>query len=368
MDDKSYYAALDADAKAKDIVKVSAASVEPILKWVEDPGAFRSKNLLALEAFRQPDAILIHNTYGDLEFFRAEEKDPWQLYRGTSANNVDPLEVRKLVDELNKKGAVVSFPDPKRRKELGLEKPDVTVRVYAEALEKADAKKPGKPALKKDAKPVAELRFGLKEGDNVAVERVWGADTVIVMVPRALFDQVSKGPLAYFDRSIPSFNPGSAEEGVTKVELTRGGQTFVVARPEPTGPWKIEQPAALKGRNADAGAVRGILGDLNRLTAREIVAEKAEAKDLATYNLAKPPDPRRRHDDEGRQAGDDDVRLRQRGRGARRVPEGRRQGRGVPRRQRGAGAAEAGVARHGGVRVRPEQGDAPFNHRAGSSS
>ena len=84
----------------------------------------------------------------------------------------------------------------------------MTVRVYAEALEKADAKKPGKPAFKKDAKPVTELRFGLKEGENVAVERVWGNDTTLVMVPRSLFDQMSKGPLAYFDRSIPSFNPG----------------------------------------------------------------------------------------------------------------------------------------------------------------
>jgi hypothetical protein len=289
VNEKSYYAALDADAKAKDIVKVSADSVAPILKWVEDPGAFRSKNLLALEAFRQPDAIVIKNSFGDLEFFRAEEKDPWQLYRGTSANNVDPLEVRKLVDELNKKGAVVSFLDPKRRKELGLEKPDVTVRIYAESLEKPDAKKPGKPALKKDAKPAAELRFGLAEGANVAVERVWGNDSTLVMVPMSLLDQVRKGPMAYFDRSIPSFNPGSAEEGVTKVELTRDGQTFVVTRSAPTEPWKIEQPAALKGRTADAQAVRSMLGELNRLTAREIVAEKADAKDLAAYNLLKPP-------------------------------------------------------------------------------
>ena len=71
--------------------------------------------------------------------------------------------------------------------------------------------------------------------------------------------------------------------------MTRGGQTYVVARSVATGPWKIESPAALKGRTADAQAVRGILGDLNRLTAREIVAEKATDKDLATYNLAKPP-------------------------------------------------------------------------------
>ena len=109
------------------------------------------------------------------------------------------------------------------------------------------------------------------------------------MVPRGLFDQLSKGPLAYFDRSIPSFNPGQRRGGrhEGRVDPRRADVRRHAVRA--TGPWKIEQPKALAGRTADAQAVRGILGDLNRLTAREIVAEKAEPKDLATYNLAKPP-------------------------------------------------------------------------------
>ncbi len=287
--EKSYYVAFDADGKTKDVAKVSVASVEPILKWVEDPSAFRSKNLLALESFRQPDAILIKNSFGDLEFFRTDDKEPWILYRGTTANGVDPVEVRKLIDELNKKGAVLSFPDPKRRKELGLEKPDVIVRVYSDGLEKADAKKPGKPVLKKDAIPVAELRFGIAEGPNVAVERIWGDEKTIVMVPQSLLDQVRKGPLGYFDRSIPPFNSGSPEENVTKIELTRDGQTHVVTRANATAPWKLEQPAAFKGRTAGAGTIREILGQLNGLTAREIVTEKADAKELTNYNLVTPP-------------------------------------------------------------------------------
>ena len=203
------------------------------------PAAFRGKNLLALESFRQPDAILVKNSYGELEFFRTDEKDAWQLYRGTTAHKVDPTEVRKLIDELNKKGVVVSFPDPKG-KEL-VEKPHATVRVYADSLEKSDAKKPGKPVLKKDAKLAAELRFGLPEGNDVAVDRIWGADSTSSWCRRVSTPRSGRGrwPTSTGD---PALQSGHAEENVTRVELTREGKTSVVARSGATGPWKIDEP------------------------------------------------------------------------------------------------------------------------------
>lgn len=286
--EEKYYAAVDA-GDSKDVVKVPAAAVEALVKLVDDPNSVRNKNLLALESFKQPDAIDVDNSYGKLAFRRPEQALPWQLYRGESSNNVDEAEVRKLIDELNKKDVITSFPDPKRRKELGLDKPEVTVKVWADSLDKADPKKPGSPPFKKDAQPVTELRFGNRERDSVAVERLWGKESTVALVPASLLDQVRKGPLPYFDRTIPPYNPGAAEENVTKVEVTRPGETIEVTRGSATAAWTFVKPDGLKGREAGAQAVRELLGELNRLSARELVAEKADAKDLAaTYELAKP--------------------------------------------------------------------------------
>ena len=244
-----YYAAFDADAKAKDVVKVSAARVEPIQKWVDDPAAFRSKNLLALEAFRQPDAIDIKNSYGDLEFLRPDEKEAvGTLPRHVGQQRRSDTEVRKLIDELNKKGAVASFPDPKRRKELGLEKPDAIVRVYADSLEKADAKKPGKPRFKKDAKPVTELRFGLPEGNERGRRAHLGRrhdDRHGAAEPARPGAQGAAGLLRQVDAAVqPRLGRGERHQGRTD---PRRADVRRHAKVGATGPWNIEQPATPQG-------------------------------------------------------------------------------------------------------------------------
>lgn len=289
-DDKKYYAALE-EGPTRDVVKVTVDSVKPFVELVDDPGKYRNKNLVQLDSFRQPDAMDVQNTYGTLEFRRPDSTKPWELYRDKTSNIVDENEVRRLIDELNRKDLVTSFVDPKRRKELGLEKPDVIVKVWADSLEKVDAKKPEKPSFKKDVKPVTELRFGNRERDQVAVERIWGDETTIVLVPQTLLDQVRKGPLAYLDRSIPAFNTSLAsDEDVTKIELIRSGETYEIERASTKDPWKFSKPAALKGREANGIVLRQLLDELNRLRAEEIVAEKSQEKDLAnTYDLAKPP-------------------------------------------------------------------------------
>ncbi|MFO0845355.1 MAG: DUF4340 domain-containing protein [Gemmataceae bacterium] len=287
--DKKFYAAMGG-GKAPDVIKVTTDSVKPFQELIDTPGKYRPKNLVQLDGFRQPDAIDVTGSYGTLEFRHPDSAKPWELYRGDASNPVDEQEVKRLVDELTRKDLVTDYVDPKRKKELGLEKPDVTVKVYTESLDKPDEKaKSKKPALKKDAKPAAELRFGNRERDQVAVERVWGSDSAIVLVPQALLDQVRKGPLAYLDKSIPPFNTGASDQDVTKVEITRGGETFEAERATAKDPWKFTKPAALKGKQANANALRDVLDELNRMRAEEVVAEKADAKELAGYDLAKPP-------------------------------------------------------------------------------
>ncbi len=312
--EKKYYAAVD-EGKTRDVVKVSAESVKPFLDLVNDPSKLRSKNLLALEPFKQPDAIDVVNSYGTLSFRKPEPAKPWELWRGQASYAVDENDVRQLIDALSKKDVITTFQDPSKRKELGLEKPDVVVKIWADSLEKPaekkedkkeekkdekkdakkeekkEEKKAGPPAFKKGSeKPATELRFGNKVSGMVAVERVWEGDTAIGLVPESLLDQVRKGPLAYLDKSIPRYNPSGADKDVTKVEINRGNEVVEVTRATEKDPWKFTKPASRKDQKVSASAVTNILDDLNNLRAVEVVAEKPDQKELAgTFDLAKPP-------------------------------------------------------------------------------
>ncbi len=360
---EKYYATLD-EGQTKDIVKISSSSVEPFIKLLDDPGALRSKNLVQLEGFKTPDAIDVENSYGKLEFRKPDATKPWELYRGTSSTTVDESEVRQLINALNKKDQVATFPDPKRKKELGLEKPEPIVTIWADSLDKPDPKKPGKPSFKKDVKETAVLRFGNREGSNVAVERVWGGVSTIVMVPGTLLDIVRKGPLAYFDKAIPPFNKGAPDEDVTKIELTRNGDSIEIVREKPTDPWKLAKPTALKDRKASDLVVREVLAEMNRLMAREIVAEKVDAaesgQDLTTWRIrpiassSRPPRTRKRRRttfDLGKEVPGKGVYLKTGG-----------QGHGVSHRQRGTRRAEEGDPRHHRVRFRRGQGGRGQGH------
>src|SRR5262249_17245508 len=55
--DKDNYFAFVGDNKQKDVVRVSAARVAPILNILKDPSTLRNKNLVLLDGFKQPDAI-----------------------------------------------------------------------------------------------------------------------------------------------------------------------------------------------------------------------------------------------------------------------------------------------------------------------
>jgi hypothetical protein len=292
--EEKYYAYLDTGRKAKDVVKVSASAVEPFRKLLDDPGAMRNKNLVQLEAFHAPDAIDVQNSYGKLEFRKADSAGRWKLYRDGTAHDVDETEVNLLRDTLTKKDQVQSFPDPKRRGQLGLDRKDVdVVTVWADSLEKPDKKdkKDAKPKFRKGAKPAAVLRFGGREGKLVAVERAWGDDRTLVMVPESVLDVVRKGPLAYLDKSLPQFNPNDldAGKGVTRLVLEkRGGTAYELAR-EKDGPWKFVKPTQWAGREADADVVQEVLSALNRLRAVEVAAEGAKKEDLAGYDLGARP-------------------------------------------------------------------------------
>jgi hypothetical protein len=290
-EENRYYAYVDTGSQTPDIVRVEAKTVEPFLKLAANPENLRNKTLVSIPG--SPDAIDIENSYGHLEFLRAEPLKPWELYRGTTANPIEESEVQLLISNLTKKDLIQSFPDPKRLAELGLgkdRKPDAVVKIYSNGLEKPPADKPGKPTYKKGIEPLATLRFGNRERGSVAVERIVGNESTLVMVPENVREVVVRGPLAYFDKNLPSFTSNDPRANVTRVVVERDGTTYEVTRDKATDPWKLTKPANLAGRLANARVIDEILKELDHVRALEIVAEKADDNTLARdYNLKSPP-------------------------------------------------------------------------------
>jgi hypothetical protein len=326
---EKYYARLENE---KNVVRIPAKGLESVRKLLDDPNALRDKTLVQLSSFAKPDAIVIKNDSGTLEFFREDSfgAKPWKLYRGgDKGEEVDAAVVDGLVNLLTQKGQVRTFvDDPTKKASLELDKPVAVVSVWVDGIvkeekkddkkdgdkkdekkddkkdekkdgdkkdEKKEEKKPSKPKLKDPDKPTVRLLFGKKEGGLVAVERVLGGEktTTIVKVPELLLDRAKEGPLAYFDKSLPQFNPGEfvAAQNVTKLVLQRGGNTIELTREagKDDAPWKFAAPKEMAGRTADAGAVTGVLNAINRLQAQKLVAEKASAADLQKeYGLGTP--------------------------------------------------------------------------------
>ncbi|MBY0227939.1 MAG: DUF4340 domain-containing protein [Gemmataceae bacterium] len=279
---EKHFATLENDGKTRDIQKVPASAVESLTKLLDDPGSLRNKTLVKLED--APDAIDIQGDYGLLEFRKPAGATAWTLWRKDAASKVDENEMKLLISALQKTDPETTFAEAGKRKELGLDKADATVvKVWSGALEKAEEGK--KPAMKKDAAPAAVLRFGNKAGDRVAVERLVGKQSDLLMVAKIAREQAEKRPLDYMDRTIPPFNPGSAEQDVTKLEVERAGEAWEAEKGKDG--WVFTRPAAWKGRKANADNVRAVLSELNRLTAREIESDKPEAKELAGWKLDK---------------------------------------------------------------------------------
>src|SRR5262249_35281717 len=217
--------------------------------------------------------------------------ESWKLYVGSEpARAADARAVNDLLATLTTKRQVRAFPDSgKKDEELGLDKPSATLALWVDGLQpeekkeekkpedkkseekKADDKKEAKPPEKKDEKPAEKkpeekkdaepklksdkptvrLVFGKKEGGDVYVRREVGDEKTRLAVPEALLTRALEGPLAYLDRSLPSF---PAESEPVKLVLSRGGQTYEIEHEKKDekstapGAWKLTQPKDLAGR------------------------------------------------------------------------------------------------------------------------
>ena len=261
VDDKAaepkYYAVLKGE-HGNSVVEVAAKGVDEIVPLFKDPAKLRNHSLAALAPAEKPVAVDVVNGYGKLEFRRENGDAPWHLYRDgaeiplakdTSRDpNGDP--VQRFVNQLVQKVPVASFLDPKAdQAKLGLDKPTATVSIWVDGVEKQEEKKDDKKdakegdkkaetttrfVLAKDKvdKPASRLTFGAVEGKEVVIKRQayhkgWD-ETALVKTPDLLLDQAKEGPLAYEDKTLPSFNKpfDLPDAGVVKLALRPRRRSF----------------------------------------------------------------------------------------------------------------------------------------------
>jgi hypothetical protein len=313
-----YYASIKGD---KTVVKVAAKNVDPLTKLLSDKAALRDKYLVHMD--KDPSAVDIRNPRGsiqlrrtpgpklppDLEqqFGRQMSQDQWTLWRddGTSVA-VDKMTIdapQGLLKLLRQKDLVVDFIDPtKQDKDLGIDRDSIVVEVWddADGVKKDEAAgsksedKPKKPELKsKD--PTYRLTFGkpdhVNDKDVVSVKREsknkdGKYDVTLVYVPQIVLDEAKKGPLDYLDKTLERFAASglSPWPGVTKVTIQRGGKTAIeVTREKDDAPWKIVEPADLKGRNADKTKVEDVLMKMNQLKATRLVEYKPKDEEYCGF-------------------------------------------------------------------------------------
>jgi hypothetical protein len=322
-----YYARL---ADGTSVYLVSAKAIDRVHEVLNDPAALRDRHLVKLPNFAQPDVIEITRDGQSLDFRRAGDNKPWKLYRGETGVPIDQNVLQGLISLLTDEYPTMEFPPASDAAALGLKDAKdaaAVVSLWVKGIEpepkddkekdkekekdkkdkekdkketKPEPKKEGKPRLKKDAagKPTVTLTFGKTvtgkdDKKLVAVKRVSADEKngTLVLVPLLVLDRVREGPLFYFDKKLPQYNPNlPGGVGVTRLRIERGEQTYEVARDKDDAPWKIVKPTGLAGRPADAEAIYGILDGLNQLRATQLVAERATAKELTDTYGFKPPD------------------------------------------------------------------------------
>ncbi len=301
-----FYAMLD-DGK-KEIVRISAASIEPLLRLIADPEGLRDRTLVKAGALDKPDAITLKNSYGNLEFQRIEPAKPWMLYRPGKdvPDAINEVSVTNLISVFGQKGQIKSFLDaPAKDSDLELDKPLAELSIYIDGIDKTpkkeepkeekkdeakkdDKAKDEKKEIKKEVKPSlkpgdpkVKILFGKRENGLVVFKRIADKETTYGRVPETLLDKLKENPLAYLDTFVPKFSESmDLGENVTKLSISRAGKTFEVSRDKKEDPWKIVSPPEQAGKNADAGLVMNALGALNNLKANKLVAEKAPEGEL----------------------------------------------------------------------------------------
>lgn len=292
-----YYARLKS---AQSVVRLRASKLEPFFSALDNPRALRSRDLTFIDP-ATADAVDLRTGPELKQVVQLRKLEPtlWKMQVGEQTYKANQLAISGkdgLLPDLQGKGQVKEFFDANSKEEadkldekLGLKKPVAEAAIYVNAVEKGKDKQ--EVQLKKGAAPEVRLLFGGTGKDVVYVKRISGKGTETRMaVPAALLEEVNppQGYLAYLDDQLPSFDTTT----VTRVELNRGAEKFVVERAgdKDKQGWKIVQPADLPDRGVAGDQVAALLQKLKDLQVVRWVKKVPEADELdRTYGLKNPP-------------------------------------------------------------------------------
>jgi hypothetical protein len=316
-----YFAAVHDDQHGTSVAKIATLIPDAIALLFKDPTTLRSRNLVALGALKQPVAVTVKNDAGSFQFLREHPGDPWKLYREGSKEEIaaDSAAVDRFVNQLVQEGQVREFlPADSDKEKLGLTKQTSAIAVYIEGVRGEEVKKDEKTEEKKDdksaapqeppktrlvldadkVKPAAQLLLAAppKEGDLAAVQRGanhsdWSEST-LVKAPKEIAKMAQDGPLTYYDKRLPQFNPfpDLPDKGVTDLQMVQdGATTYLVHRDDdkPDTPWKFKQPTGWENRKVDGKQVETVLRELDDMPAMSLTAEAAKDEDYG-INPTKP--------------------------------------------------------------------------------
>ncbi len=319
-----YYARM---AGENSVTQIPAKKIEPFLDLLKTPEELRDHTLVRVPQGGAVDAVDVKNSYGliKLRLTAAGAMKRWELYRGDQKGvETDESSVQTLLRDLTSSHQIKTFPDPKTKLEsLELDKPTAVLSLWIDGIAKEekkaddkkdeakkedtkdsktddkkeaakDDKKPQdkEPKLKTD-KPTIQLSFGKADRDQgiVYVLREAGDEKTIMTLPATFIDPATRGPLAYYNRRIPTAGDDPSE-ALKELVLTRNGSTvkLEVTKKDNQDVWKYKEPKELQGRTASPGVIGSMLANLKHLTALRLAAENPPESDLDPLYGLKSPD------------------------------------------------------------------------------
>jgi hypothetical protein len=225
-----------------------------------DSGKKQEKVFAGLDSSKI-DEVKVTSAAGDATTVK-KNADGWQVVQPLTAK-ADDGELSTLTSALASSDIVrVIDENPTNLNEYGLSNPRIEV----------DFKTSGDKDYRK-------LLIGDKTATGSDLYAKRNDEKKVFLIPamqetslnRTTFDLRDKG-LLKFDR-----------EKVDAVDVTAGGKTIAIAKAG--GDWKITKPVQTK---ADFGSVEGLVGRLQSVQMKSIVADQATPADLKKYGLDKP--------------------------------------------------------------------------------
>jgi hypothetical protein len=225
-----------------------------------DSGKKQEKVFAGLDSSKIEE-VKVTSAAGDATTVK-KNADGWQLVQPLTAK-ADDGEISTLTSALASSEIVrVIDENPTNLTEYGLGNPRIEV----------DFKAPGDKDYRK-------LLIGDKTATGSDLYAKRNDEKKVFLIPATQETSLNRTTFDLRDKSLLKFD----REKVDGIDVSSGGKTIAMAKDG--GDWKITKPVQTK---ADFGSVEGLVGRLQSVQMKSIVADQASPADLKKYGLDKP--------------------------------------------------------------------------------